>query len=171
MTLALDPRPLVRSREEMPMLLYEALARSRQREAEEAARRYRLARSLVAGRRWAWLAAFASRRAARAAWRRPRGGRSCPRAEAASAEWRRDGAPALSWPGRPTRRPRQLASTSKIHGSHRWTIERSGTSASSWQSTPSVPIVTRCTSRYCGGRLSSRPVRKWGLRRSPTRSA
>jgi len=66
MTLALDPRPLVRSREEMPMLLYEALARSRQREAEEAARRYRLARSLVAGRRWAWLAAFASRRAARA---------------------------------------------------------------------------------------------------------
>jgi hypothetical protein len=73
MILALDPRPAVRTRrrldrwiEEMPMLLYEALARSRQREAEEAARRYRLARSLVAGRRWARLAAFASRRADRA---------------------------------------------------------------------------------------------------------
>jgi hypothetical protein len=74
MFLALDPRPVVRTRprlvdrwiEENPMLLYEALARSRQREAEEAARRYRLARSVVAGRRWARLAAFASRRAARA---------------------------------------------------------------------------------------------------------
>jgi hypothetical protein len=72
MILALDPRPAVRTRprlvdrwiKDMPMLLYEALARSRQREALEAARRYRLARGLVAGRRWAWLAAFASRRAA-----------------------------------------------------------------------------------------------------------
>jgi hypothetical protein len=66
MTLALDPHPTARIREDMSMLLYEALARSRQREAEEAARRYRLARSLVAGRRWTRLAAFASRRAARA---------------------------------------------------------------------------------------------------------
>jgi hypothetical protein len=66
MFLVLDPHPAVRTREENPMLLYEALARSRQREAEEAARSYRLARSVVAGRRWARLAAFASRRAARA---------------------------------------------------------------------------------------------------------
>lgn len=60
-----DPRPAVRGREVMPMLLHEALARSRQREAEEAARRYRLARSFRAGRRWAQLAGFAARRAAR----------------------------------------------------------------------------------------------------------
>ncbi|MGH3565859.1 MAG: hypothetical protein ACRDRH_07460 [Pseudonocardia sp.] len=59
-----DPRPEVRDREGMPMLLHEALARSRQREAEEAARRYRLARSFLAGRRWAQLAGFATRRAA-----------------------------------------------------------------------------------------------------------
>lgn len=60
-----DPRPAVRGREGMPMLLHEALARSRQREAEEAARRYRLARSFLAGRRWAQPAGFATRRAAR----------------------------------------------------------------------------------------------------------
>lgn len=56
MTLPMDPpasydtRPVVRDREGMPMLLHEALARSRQREAEEAARRYRLVRAAVAAR-------------------------------------------------------------------------------------------------------------------------
>lgn len=60
-----DPRSAVRDREAMPMLFHEALARLRQREAEEAARRYRLARSFVVGRRWAQLAGFAARRAAR----------------------------------------------------------------------------------------------------------
>ena len=48
------------------MLLYEALARARMREAEEAAHRHRLARRLVAGRRWAWLARYATARAERA---------------------------------------------------------------------------------------------------------
>jgi len=48
------------------LLMNEALARSRQREAEQAAREYALARSLVAGRRWSRLAAFAARRAERA---------------------------------------------------------------------------------------------------------
>ncbi|HEX4252606.1 MAG TPA: hypothetical protein VH008_32390 [Pseudonocardia sp.] len=48
------------------MLLYEALARARMREAEEAARHHRLVRRLVAGRRWAWLARYAAKRAERA---------------------------------------------------------------------------------------------------------
>ena len=48
------------------LLLHEALARSRMREAEEAARQYALARSVTAGRRWALLARFAERRAERA---------------------------------------------------------------------------------------------------------
>jgi len=48
------------------MLLYEALARARMREAEEAAHRHRVARRLVAGRRWAWLARYATERAERA---------------------------------------------------------------------------------------------------------
>ncbi|GAA5158570.1 hypothetical protein GCM10023321_38540 [Pseudonocardia eucalypti] len=48
------------------MLLYEALARARMREAEEAAARYRVARRLVAGRRWARLAKYATARAERA---------------------------------------------------------------------------------------------------------
>jgi hypothetical protein len=48
------------------LLLDEALARSRQREAEQAAREHALARQIVAGRRWARLAAFAARRAERA---------------------------------------------------------------------------------------------------------
>ena len=46
------------------MLLHEALARSRMREAEQAAREYALVRSLTAGRRWRMLARYAQRRAA-----------------------------------------------------------------------------------------------------------
>ena len=48
------------------MLLYEALARARMREAEEAARNHRVIRQLIAGRRWAWLARYAAERAERA---------------------------------------------------------------------------------------------------------
>jgi hypothetical protein len=48
------------------LLIDEALARSRQREAEQAAREHALARRIVAGRGWARLAAFAARRAERA---------------------------------------------------------------------------------------------------------
>jgi hypothetical protein len=59
-------RPIVRDREGTRMLLHEALARSRQQEAIEAARQHALARRFVAGRRWARLARFATRRAARA---------------------------------------------------------------------------------------------------------
>ena len=50
------------------LLLHEALARSRQTEAEQAAREHRLARSVTAGRTWsrlARLARFAQRRAER----------------------------------------------------------------------------------------------------------
>ncbi|HVL84085.1 MAG TPA: hypothetical protein VM367_07350 [Pseudonocardia sp.] len=57
------PRPSAPDREVIAMLLHEALARSRQREAEEVARRHALARRLTAGRRWARLARFAARRA------------------------------------------------------------------------------------------------------------
>ncbi|WP_130288808.1 hypothetical protein [Pseudonocardia sediminis] len=64
------PRPATASRkptdhrsEGAPMLIHEALARSRQHEAEREARQYRRARSLTAGRRWARLAAWAQRRA------------------------------------------------------------------------------------------------------------
>jgi hypothetical protein len=46
------------------MLLHEALARSRMREAEQAAREYALVRALTAGRRWQMLARYAQRRAA-----------------------------------------------------------------------------------------------------------
>ncbi len=57
----------VRDREGPGMLLMdEALARSRSRGAEQAARDHAIVRQLVAGRRWAWLADFAARRAARA---------------------------------------------------------------------------------------------------------
>jgi hypothetical protein len=59
-------RQVVRDREGTKMLLHEALARSRQQEALEAARQHALARQFVAGRRWALLARFAARRAARA---------------------------------------------------------------------------------------------------------
>ena len=48
------------------MLLYEILARTRMREAEEAAHRHRMARLLVARRRWARLARYAAERADRA---------------------------------------------------------------------------------------------------------
>ena len=48
------------------MLIHEALARSRQREAERAAADYRRARRLTAGRAWTRLAAWAARRADRA---------------------------------------------------------------------------------------------------------
>ncbi len=58
---------VVRDREGPTMLfLNEALARSRQREAEQAAREHALARRIVAGRRWTLLARFATRRAERA---------------------------------------------------------------------------------------------------------
>ena len=46
------------------MLLHEALARSRMREAEQAARDYALVRALTAGRRWRMLVRYANRRAA-----------------------------------------------------------------------------------------------------------
>jgi len=46
------------------MLLHEALARSRMREAEQAARDYALVRALTAGRGWRMLARYANRRAA-----------------------------------------------------------------------------------------------------------
>ena len=60
-------RPVVRDREGTAMLLHEALARSRMREAEQAAREYALVRALTAGRRWRMLARYAQRRAAKAA--------------------------------------------------------------------------------------------------------
>jgi hypothetical protein len=48
------------------MLLYEALARTRMREAEETARQIRLVRRLVASRRWTRVARYAAARAERA---------------------------------------------------------------------------------------------------------
>jgi hypothetical protein len=48
------------------LLLHEALARSRMREAEQAAREYALVRALSEGRRWRRLARYAERRAAAA---------------------------------------------------------------------------------------------------------
>ena len=60
------PNPADRDREGTLMLLHEALARSRQQEAEQAARDHALVRSMTAGRRWDRLARFASRRAERA---------------------------------------------------------------------------------------------------------
>ncbi len=63
-----SPSTLIRTDREgnAMLLLDEVLARSRQREAEQAAREHALARQIVAGRRWARLAAFAARRAERA---------------------------------------------------------------------------------------------------------
>ena len=48
------------------LLIHEALARSRMREAEQAAREYALVRALSEGRRWRTLARYAERRAAAA---------------------------------------------------------------------------------------------------------
>lgn len=48
------------------LLIHEALARSRMREAEQAAREYALVRALSEGRRWRRLARYAERRAAAA---------------------------------------------------------------------------------------------------------
>jgi hypothetical protein len=48
------------------MLLHEALARTRMREAEQAARQHRQARRLTAGRNWRRLARWSARRADRA---------------------------------------------------------------------------------------------------------
>lgn len=68
----IQPRPVISDRpygwdrEGTAMLLHEALARIRQQEAQQAAREYALGRSVTAGRRWAVLARFAARRAARA---------------------------------------------------------------------------------------------------------
>jgi hypothetical protein len=59
-------RPVVRDREGTAMLLHEALARCRHQEALEAARHHALVRQFTAGRRWALLAGYATRRAERA---------------------------------------------------------------------------------------------------------
>ena len=48
------------------MLLEEALARSRMREAQQAAREHRRARQVTAGRNWQRLARWSARRAERA---------------------------------------------------------------------------------------------------------
>ncbi len=61
-----QPHPVVRDREGTAMSLHEALARIRQQEAQQFAREYALARGVTAGRRWAAIARFAARRAARA---------------------------------------------------------------------------------------------------------
>ena len=55
--------PMIRSNE---MVLHEALARMRMREAEQAAQSYRLARRLTAARHWQRLARWTARRAERA---------------------------------------------------------------------------------------------------------
>ncbi|MGX7827080.1 hypothetical protein ACTG9Q_18510 [Actinokineospora sp. 24-640] len=49
------------------MLIYEHLARSRMREAEQAARKHRLVRGLLRARRWQRVSHWAARRAANAA--------------------------------------------------------------------------------------------------------
>jgi hypothetical protein len=49
------------------MLIYEHLARSRMREAEQAARKHRLVRGLLRARRWQRFSHWAARRAASAA--------------------------------------------------------------------------------------------------------
>ena len=61
-----DPRAALDARGTAPLLLHEALARSRQHDAEQAAREHRLARRLTAGRGWTRLAAYAAGRAQRA---------------------------------------------------------------------------------------------------------
>lgn len=61
-----DATMRIRSEGDPGMLIHEALARSRQFEAERAAGEYRRARRLTAGRSWSRLAAWAARRADRA---------------------------------------------------------------------------------------------------------
>ena len=53
-------------KETTSMLLEEALARSRMREAQQAAQQFRTARQLTAGRTWRRLARWSARRAERA---------------------------------------------------------------------------------------------------------
>jgi hypothetical protein len=59
-------RPVMQHREGIEMLLHEALARARHQDALAAARQHALVRQATAGRRWASLADYAARRAARA---------------------------------------------------------------------------------------------------------
>jgi hypothetical protein len=61
----IDPPPPTRpvQNKGTAMLLHEALARARMREAERVAREYALVRALTAGRRWRMLARYAQRRA------------------------------------------------------------------------------------------------------------
>ena len=61
-----SPAPIMDREGTGMLLMHEALARSRQQEAEQSAREHALARQFVAGRGWARLAAFAARRAERA---------------------------------------------------------------------------------------------------------
>ena len=56
----------IRPKGSKTMLIYESLARERMREAEQAAREYRLVRRLSSVRRWERLSAWAARRAQRA---------------------------------------------------------------------------------------------------------
>ncbi|MCT2588190.1 hypothetical protein [Actinophytocola gossypii] len=56
----------IRPKGSKTMLIYENLARERMREAEQAAREYRLVRRLSSVRRWERLSAWAARRAERA---------------------------------------------------------------------------------------------------------
>lgn len=121
-----DPWSAVRDREAMPMLFHEALARLRQREAEEAARRYRLARSFVAGRRWAQLTGFAARRAARV-----RAAAGSVPSEARVVRTTGGSSDVGCSVGQPWWRPADSSPVSKIHGCQCRTIPRIGTSASS----------------------------------------
>ena len=56
----------IRPKGSKTMLIYESLARERMREAEQAAREYRLVRRLSSVRRWERLSTWAARRAERA---------------------------------------------------------------------------------------------------------
>lgn len=81
---AMTSEPTVRSTrsprtEATFMLLHEALARSRMREAEQAAREHALVRALTVGRRWRMLARYAERRATAAEQSVPNLPRRAPR--------------------------------------------------------------------------------------------
>jgi hypothetical protein len=122
------------------MLLYEVLARDRMRDDQRRARQAQMARRLAAAHRWQRLAHYAERRAVASPsacsfliWLSRRHG--------AISELLRTGFPYMA-PCR-VKGAVQFAKP----GCQRWVILRNGTVASSWHSTPNVPVLTRWMSR------------------------
>jgi hypothetical protein len=119
------------------MLLHEVLARERMRDDQHRARQERLARRLATARRWQRLARYADRAGP------PRRRAPVVGSQVEFGVGRSLGTPLRGDCRYGSEESAQLAKP----GCQRWAIPRSGTVASSWHSTPNVPVLTRWISR------------------------